>query len=370
MKQNTQDENVWKDNSDRVWRANPTKDIKSWSTKTDGDGRVRKNLGGIRPEPEPGEETIDDWYEGQLGQEERFFERTWFIIVALILFWPLGLILLVYKVFLKKDALPPPLSGGNAAYGQQTGQWTNQNGAGQAAYTTKAAKPSKRPGIGSKIAGWILLILGIILAISIVEDFSITAFLYAIAFCVGGVLLILSGKKKEGTFTSFADRRAERARAKEEARRAEEEKKRAEEEARAREAMSVEEKQQLRIQEAIQAIEDADVVRSLCDIDTSLRRINLRLKDKPELARMSSVVKMKETFLPETVGLVEKYRGRKVGPETLDKIKEMLEICARAFKEIEEKVYERENVDTQVDIEVLKQTLEREGLLGSDFDME
>ncbi len=129
---------------------------------------------------------------------------------------------------------------------------------------------------------------------------------------------------------------------------AEEEKRKAEEEARAREALSIEEKQQLKIQEAIQAIEDTDMVRSLCEIDNSLRRINLRLKDKPELAKMSSVVKMKETFLPKTVELVEKYRGRKVSVETLDKIKEMLVICAEAFKEIEEKVYERENIDTQV----------------------
>lgn len=101
MKQNNQDENTWKDNDDRVWRANPTKDIKSWSTKTDGDGRIRKTLGGARPEPEPGEETIDQWYERQFD-EEKIYEKTWFIILAILLFWPLGLVLLVYKVFLKK----------------------------------------------------------------------------------------------------------------------------------------------------------------------------------------------------------------------------------------------------------------------------
>ncbi len=357
MKQNNQDENTWKDNDDRVWRANPTKDIKSWSTKTDGDGRIRKTLGGARPEPEPGEETIDQWYERQFD-EEKIYEKTWFIILAILLFWPLGLVLLVYKVFLKKDVPPPPLSGEGTAYEQQAGQ------------AARTAKSSKSPGKSSKVAGWILVILGILMAISTVENFSITVVLYATAFCVGGVLLILSGKRKEGTFTSFADRRAERAKAKAEAKRAEEEKRKAEEEARAREALSIEEKQQLKIQEAIQAIEDTDMVRSLCEIDNSLRRINLRLKDKPELAKMSSVVKMKETFLPKTVELVEKYRGRKVSVETLDKIKEMLVICAEAFKEIEEKVYERENIDTQVDIEVLKQTLEREGLLGSDFDID
>ncbi len=213
-------------------------------------------------------------------------KKTWFIILAILLFWPLGLVLLVYKVFLKKDVPPPPLSGEGTAYEQQAGQ------------AARTAKSSKSPGKSSKVAGWILVILGILMAISTVENFSITVVLYATAFCVGGVLLILSGKRKEGTFTSFADRRAERAKAKAEAKRAEEEKRKAEEEARAREALSIEEKQQLKIQEAIQAIEDTDMVRSLCEIDNSLRRINLRLKDKPELAKMSSVVKMKETFCP------------------------------------------------------------------------
>ncbi len=122
--------------------------------------------------------------------------RTWFIILAILLFWPLGLVLLVYKVFLKKmyrlllfPGKAPPM---NSRRDRQPGQ----------------LKVLKVPAKSSKVAGWILVILGILMAISTVENFSITVVLYATAFCVGGVLLILSGKRKEGTFTSFADRRA------------------------------------------------------------------------------------------------------------------------------------------------------------------
>ena len=42
----------------------------------------------------------------------------------------------------------------------------------------------------------------------------------------------------------------------------------------------------------------------------------------------------------------------------------------KVLENIVDKVYEREDEDTLVDIEVLKQTFEREGLLGSDFDFE
>ena len=43
--------------------------------------------------------------------------------------------------------------------------------------------------------------------------------------------------------------------------------------------------------------------------------------------------------------------------------------CAKAFGEIENKIFERDNTETQVDIDVLTKMLEREGLLGSDFDI-
>ena len=51
-------------------------------------------------------------------------------------------------------------------------------------------------------------------------------------------------------------------------------------------------------------------------------------------------------------------------------IKGILHTCSVAYESIVEKLYKREDEDTLIDIEVLKQTFEREGLLGSDFDFE
>ena len=57
------------------------------------------------------------------------------------------------------------------------------------------------------------------------------------------------------------------------------------------------------------------------------------------------------------------------GPAAMLEIKGILNTCAVAYKNIVDKVSKREDEDTLIDIEVLKQTFEREGLLGSDFDI-
>lgn len=326
-------------NDDRVWRENPSKNIHSWSARTDGNGNARNNFGGAQPYREPGSETLEEWCMRQLT-EERFFEKTWFIVLALIVFWPVGLGLLIYKIFIKKPDAPPPLSS-----------WT---------YETPPIKKVKKAGRGSKVAGWVLLIIGLITIVPQAEHFGLTEFIYSLAFITGGILLIINGKRKEGSLKAGAMSERKARKAAEKAR---------EDEARARAAMSAEERQICRIREAIPQIDDADVVRALCSIDQSLKRINERLKESPDLNTMSSVVKLKDTFLPETVELIDKYLEKSVGPETMVKIKEMLITCAEAYREIEEKVYSRSDIDTQVDIEVLRKTMEREGLLGSDFDL-
>ena len=53
----------------------------------------------------------------------------------------------------------------------------------------------------------------------------------------------------------------------------------------------------------------------------------------------------------------------------MEKIKETLGICADAFENIEESIYERESEDTIADVEVIKAMLAREGFLDSDFDI-
>ena len=101
----------------------------------------------------------------------------------------------------------------------------------------------------------------------------------------------------------------------------------------------------------------------------SIGKIEKKLKEKPELKRMEIVRKFNDTYLPRTLELIEKYRKNDGSPEAMEKIKETLGICAEAFENIEESIYERESEDTIADVEVIKAMLAREGFLDSDFDI-
>lgn len=123
------------------------------------------------------------------------------------------------------------------------------------------------------------------------------------------------------------------------------------------------------IRKAVLEIEDEQVRDYLFEMSGSIGKIEKKLKEKPELARMEIVRKFNETYLPRTLDLIEKYRKNDGSPEAMGKIKETLGICAEAFANIEESIYERESEDTIADIEVIKAMLAREGFLDSDFDL-
>ena len=99
------------------------------------------------------------------------------------------------------------------------------------------------------------------------------------------------------------------------------------------------------------------------------RKINRKIERRPELKESDSVRQLREIYLPKTMELVDKLTHQDAGPEAMLEIKGILNTCAVAYKSIVDKVYKREDEDTLIDIEVLKQTFEREGLLGSDFDV-
>ena len=88
------------------------------------------------------------------------------------------------------------------------------------------------------------------------------------------------------------------------------------------------------------------------------------------LENHDSVRQLREIYLPKTAELVSKLVHEEVGSDMVLEIKGILHTCAVAYESIVEKLYKSEDEDTLIDIEVLKQTFEREGLLGSDFDFE
>ena len=121
------------------------------------------------------------------------------------------------------------------------------------------------------------------------------------------------------------------------------------------------------IRQAVLEISDEEMRDCLFELSGSIGKIEKKLKENPELEKMDIVRKFDETYLPRTLDLIEKYRKGDGSPETLAKIKETLGICAEAFDNIEESIYNRESEDTLADIEVIKQLLAREGFLDSDF---
>ena len=121
------------------------------------------------------------------------------------------------------------------------------------------------------------------------------------------------------------------------------------------------------IRQAVMEISDEAMRDCLFELSGSIGKIEKKLKENPELEKMDIVRKFDETYLPRTLDLIEKYRKGDGSPETMAKIKETLGICAEAFDNIEESIYNRESEDTLADIEVIKQLLAREGFLDSDF---
>ena len=124
------------------------------------------------------------------------------------------------------------------------------------------------------------------------------------------------------------------------------------------------------IEQAAIETDDPDVSDSLRSIGASVKKINKKIKRNPELEKLESVKQLQNIYLPKTMELIEKLRYKDAGSVAMLEIKGILNTCAVAYGNIVEKVYKSEDEDTIIDIEVLKQTFEREGLLGSDFDLE
>ena len=115
---------------------------------------------------------------------------------------------------------------------------------------------------------------------------------------------------------------------------------------------------------------DPDVIDSLRSIEGSLRKIGRLAERRPELGEKESVKQLRELYLPKTMELIKKLWVSDPGPEAMLEIKGILNTCATAYGSIVDKLYKSEDEDTLIDMEVLQQIFAREGLLGSDFDIE
>lgn len=104
---------------------------------------------------------------------------------------------------------------------------------------------------------------------------------------------------------------------------------------------------------------DEDMRNSLYDIEKSVFKIDKKTASNTD---DESIRKYRDDYLPKLIEILKKYSDGELSPETERKLCEETVMWARAFERIEKKLYSADDARTEMEIEVLKKTLERDGL--------
>ena len=117
------------------------------------------------------------------------------------------------------------------------------------------------------------------------------------------------------------------------------------------------------IQQAITDTPDDEVRGYLYGLEGSVRRIDERLQDEPELMQKVSIKRLYKFYLPQILDLIRQYQEPDTPPDLKRQIKEALKTSANALSNIEADLLERDQMDAEVNIEVLKNMFAQDGLL-------
>lgn len=343
------------------------------------------------------------------------YEQVWFIVVVFILFWPAGIILAAWRFIRDQQIAAAEQMNAPLSKPDETEEGASAEEAKQR--VNKARTNSSRSCKGLKICGWTLIGLGIIWIIGgpnttrapqVMIDYAT-----GIGLILAGVIMLLAARRivaKWDRYESYINKRgntsirvlARKMGLSEKTVRVDVQNminkgffdkpkqgisayidgeydlivmtkygevmqplRKVEEEEKEVPANSYIAK----IRKEIARTEDEELLEILRSIEASVAKIEEKIEEEPNLKDMTNIKKLKDSYLPQTLELMRKFNDGEGSDETRWEIKAMLGTCATAFKNIEAKVYEREDIDTRVEMEVLRKTLEREGLLGSDFDI-
>ena len=369
--------------------------------------------------------------------------RWWAIILAIILCWPVAIVLFILRLIRSRKTEDVRYFGPGGVYGEGPG-----GGAPNGTYTAGAYKGETKRSIASEGKTWwmvkvfiggCLIAAGIIGATGVTEANSIgeglTAIWLGVACVAGGAALILYGRNgflarrrrtryeaainnRGNTRISFIAKEMGRDEDKvkmelqdmlndgflmepelgigayingeydllvmtrngvpivpvektmaEEIAEANERIKKQQEQNRRDSAKTVEDRFILAIEDVIAKGASDEVKSVLQGIEGSVIRIDKLIKREPAMAEHKSVVSMKSKYIPAGLELLTKYQTDSVSADSKKSIEDMFTTMAQAFANIEKQLTAHNDNDTEIDIEVLRQTLEREGLLDSDFDI-
>ncbi len=360
-------------------------------------------------EPDPNNKNRDE-------DVRPIYEQIWFIVVVFILFWPAGIILAIWR-FVRDQQISaanpdnlPPLSEQPVPDEMSDAQIKAK----------KARTNAKRSCRGMKIGAWILMVVGVCFLITLTETYStrdlIGTLATGIGFILAGVILLVAAKKtveKWDRYESYINNRGNTSIPFLASKMSKSEKdvrvdvqnminkgffdkpkqgisayidgeydlivmtKYGEAMQPLRKAQPVHPEKKVpansyiaKIRSEIERTNDEELKITLKRIEKSISRIEAKIEAEPSFKEMTNIKMLKDSYLPQTLELIRKFNDGEASEDTKWEIKAMLGTCAKAFKNIEAKVYEREDIDTKVEMEVLRKTFEREGLLGSDFDIE
>lgn len=137
-----------------------------------------------------------------------------------------------------------------------------------------------------------------------------------------------------------------------------------------RDNSTIEQRFHMLVEDSAKLMKDSEVVDYLKSMDESIINIKRLVDESPEDADNKNVQNMRTKYIPSTIELIEKYAKRTTSADTQNEIKGMFATLSKAFANLEKQLAEKEDMDTEIDIEVMRQTLAREGLLDSDFDLD
>ena len=118
------------------------------------------------------------------------------------------------------------------------------------------------------------------------------------------------------------------------------------------------------IRQAIRETNDETVRGYLYGLEGSARRIDERLQNQPELAEKMAIKRLYKYYLPQILELIRKYQAPDTPADIKKQIRDALGTSANALSNIEADLLERDQMDAEVDIEVLKNMFAQDGLLG------
>lgn len=134
-------------------------------------------------------------------------------------------------------------------------------------------------------------------------------------------------------------------------------------------AVSAEDKLLVAIEDGVNFTKDVEVIRYLKRMEKSVRSIKQQIEEAPEKADLKSVANMRNSYIPSTMELIYKYIKPDITEESRANIKGMFATLASAFSNLDKKLKKQDDIEMEAEIEVMKQTLARDGLLDSDFDI-